>query len=219
MTDHDDLHEWAGAYAAGALDRDDRARFEDHLRACPTCQATVADLLALVAALGRMDEADLGPVEPAPRSILDGAVARATAAQQQLARSRSRWRTLAVAAAVVAVLSVGARWLAGGDQAAPPTGTEVALAGSATGSVELVAKGWGTQLRFSLQGLPADGPFVATVRDSSGRHEVACTWGPTRTGAVTIDGATSLSTADLSAVEITDLEGRVLAAADLAAAG
>ena len=50
MTDHE-LHTLTGAYAADALDPDERERFELHLAACAGCRQEVAELQATTARL------------------------------------------------------------------------------------------------------------------------------------------------------------------------
>lgn len=211
--DHADLHEWAGAFAAGALDRDERARFEAHLRTCPTCQATVADLLPVVGALGRLGPADIEPLPPAPTAIADAAAARAVADQSRLARSRSRWRTVAVAAVLLAAVALAALALRRPDRG--PSGTEVALTGRATGTVELIERAWGTQLELTIGGLPTTGTFQAVVVDADGQRQPAATWGATPAGRAAVGGATSVRRASLVTLEITGPEGQVLATADL----
>ncbi|MEU5682510.1 anti-sigma factor [Streptomyces venezuelae] len=46
-----DLHTLTGAYAADALDDAERARFEEHLALCPSCDQEVRELTATVARL------------------------------------------------------------------------------------------------------------------------------------------------------------------------
>ena len=53
-----DIHSLSGAYVLDALDDAERVEFEDHLRACPTCQREVAELSAVAEALaGEVAEA------------------------------------------------------------------------------------------------------------------------------------------------------------------
>ncbi|MCX4552110.1 MULTISPECIES: anti-sigma factor [unclassified Streptomyces] len=47
-----DLHTLTGAYALHALEPDERAAFEEHLRACPACTQEVDELIATAGRLG-----------------------------------------------------------------------------------------------------------------------------------------------------------------------
>ncbi|MEW2386754.1 anti-sigma factor [Streptomyces venezuelae] len=51
MNSAPDLHTLTGAYAADALDDAERARFEEHLALCPSCDQEVRELTATVARL------------------------------------------------------------------------------------------------------------------------------------------------------------------------
>ncbi len=111
-----DVHALSGAYAVDALDEIERARFERHLAICEDCRTEVASLreaatliaedtaLAPPPALRDRVLADIATVRPlAPRPADVPAVVPAVAP----ARAR-RWVALTAAAAVVAVLGVGA---------------------------------------------------------------------------------------------------------------
>lgn len=137
MTDHE--HALSGAYAVDALDAEERARFEAHLRECRDCQDEVASLQEAAALLGT------DPVEP-PAAVRDAVLAgiqsirplppivetpaEAPAPRDELAARRARrglvhrlTRTpLLVAAAVVLLLAVGVGFLrpwAGDDDTTP----------------------------------------------------------------------------------------------------
>jgi anti-sigma-K factor RskA len=60
---HEPFAELASAYALGALDGDDRVRFEAHLSAgCPPCEAALRDYAEVLGGLGT----DVTPVAPPP---------------------------------------------------------------------------------------------------------------------------------------------------------
>jgi Anti-sigma-K factor rskA/Putative zinc-finger len=103
---HEDFQELLGAYALDAVDADERAWLEDHLRECPRCRDEVEqhrEVAALLAYPGAPAPADLwdrvsaalGPGEPSPNLA---------ALYPLRARARRPWPLLAAAAAIVVVL-------------------------------------------------------------------------------------------------------------------
>lgn len=109
------MHLLTGAYAVNALDDAERAAFEEHLAGCPDCTAEVRGLLDTTARLAAAEA-----VEPPAR--LRAAVLAQIATTRQLPPERSDdgvvvairrpgwgWaqRSLAVAAALLAVVAVG----------------------------------------------------------------------------------------------------------------
>lgn len=107
---NDAIHDLAGAYALDALDDLERARFEQHLAKCPTCQADVAEFRQTAAHLGR-SVAEAPP--PALRASVLAAIGETRQERPAVAHVTTgparRWVTAvaAVAAAlVIGVLSV-----------------------------------------------------------------------------------------------------------------
>ena len=89
-----------------------------------------------------------------------------------------------------------------------------AAAGSSTsGHVRLVAKPWGTALIVDLAGLPRSGRFVLQTTGRDGAREQAASWGATTSGAVKVDGATSLTPQDVARVAVVGADGQVVAVA------
>lgn len=84
MTDADDLHDLAAAYALDALDPDDQHAFERHLDECSSCQAEVATHWDTIA---RLELAD--PVAP-PTSLRDGVLATIASTPQEAALEDER---------------------------------------------------------------------------------------------------------------------------------
>lgn len=105
-----DIHKLTGAYALDALDDLERARFEQHLAECEDCRTEVASLREAAAMLSETTAtapppalrsavlAGISQVRPLP-PVVPAAPVRSTG---------RRWFPLLVAAAVVAILSVGA---------------------------------------------------------------------------------------------------------------
>ncbi len=118
MTEHA-VHQLSGAYAVGALDDAERARFETHLETCADCRAEVAGLLEATALLAETTAveppahvrdavlAGIGTVRPLPPVVtpLSDPAPRGS--------SRRRWPTklqagaLAAAAAVITAIGIG----------------------------------------------------------------------------------------------------------------
>lgn len=60
-TEPNDLHVLTGAYAVHALDDDERAAFEQHLRTCPACREEVRGLRAAAARLASSESVEVSP--------------------------------------------------------------------------------------------------------------------------------------------------------------
>jgi hypothetical protein len=120
---HDDVAELLGAYALDAVDGDEAAEIELHLRDCPRCAAELAqhhEVASLLANAGSDASVELWdqiaahldpPGEPPPAAVvLDAALAGALPRRISERRRRVRWSAAgalgAVAAAVIALLAV-----------------------------------------------------------------------------------------------------------------
>lgn len=111
-----DIHALSGAYAVDALDDHERHLFEQHLADCPACRAEVASLRDAAALLPETTSAapppavrdkvlaDIGTVRPLPPLPAQERTVR----DIRSARRRRFPMGLAAAAAVLAVLGVGA---------------------------------------------------------------------------------------------------------------
>jgi anti-sigma-K factor RskA len=114
------IHTLSGAYVVDALDDAERVEFEEHLPGCPECQIEVAGLREAAAVLA--DDAMLVPppalraavlasiknVRPLPPETGTPVEEEAAPASNVVALRprRIRWGTLAIAAAVIAVLGI-----------------------------------------------------------------------------------------------------------------
>ncbi len=106
-----DLHTLSGAYALDALSADEAAEFERHLDGCEACCDEVRELREAAARMGAAEA--LRPPPGLRERILASAdqMAQLPPKVTPIERARSRtgsWATRLVAAAVVAVLMVGA---------------------------------------------------------------------------------------------------------------
>ena len=210
MTDHETLHEFAAAYALGALEPDDRRVFERHLSECESCRAEVARFAPIPGLLSRastLHDASL------PASVVSVATRGVREEWTTMARSRRRWRWTAIAAISVAV---ALSWSALASSDASP---DVVLSlgdGPVTGEVSIESKMWGSALTLDLEGLPQRDQYIAWIVADDGTREQACTWGPTTAGRAHLNGAAAILASDVRAVVITDGAGtEVLAMASV----
>ncbi len=123
---HDDA-----AYVLGALSPADRRAYEQHLRECVACQASVRSLAGLPGLLAlTAEDAVTGEDPSVPPSLLPGLVRRA-----RRSRVRQRWTSGALAAAAVAVLAALV-WVVARPVPVETTGQET---GSATSTAAAVS--------------------------------------------------------------------------------
>lgn len=103
-----DIHHLSGAYALDAVDDIERARFEQHLAECDDCRTEV-DSLREAAVL--LSETTLATPPPALRASVLTGISQVRPLPPVVRRTpvvHRRWFPLLVAAAVVAILGVGA---------------------------------------------------------------------------------------------------------------
>jgi predicted anti-sigma-YlaC factor YlaD len=158
-----------GAYVLGALAPDERRRVEEHLRDCPACAAEHEEFRPLPALLGRVDPDDLQPVTVTPSADLFARMSAAAVGQKRARPLRSRTWAL-VAAAVLAVLGVGAAvtvWATGsGGQTASASAGPVRVTVTATGEDD------GTALDVTVAGLrPGETCWLFAVDRDGKRHD------------------------------------------------
>lgn len=103
-----DIHQLTGAYALDAVDDIERARFEQHLTECEDCRTEVASLREAAVLLS---ETTLATPPPALRESVLAGISQVRPLPPVVQRTpvvQRRWFPLLVAAAVVAILGVGA---------------------------------------------------------------------------------------------------------------
>ena len=194
-----------GAYVLGALEPGERRRVEEHLQECSACAAELTELAALPGLLARVDAADLDPVTPSPELF-----ARMTAAAAPPARPRSRTAAL-VAAAVIAVLGVGAgvaSWItATGDD------TVTATAGAVRATVTASSVDRGSALVVTVAGMRPHETCTLIAVGRDGTRHAAGEWPASAAGDGTWRGWADVDRADLAAVVLLGDGGRELARA------
>ena len=110
-----EIHALSGAYAVDALDDAEKAQFEEHLAACPTCQAEVAELQEATAMMAEITQAE--PPAALRDSVLAGirtvrplrpeVTVPVRGAEVRRLPVRRRLTALAVAAAVLGIAGTG----------------------------------------------------------------------------------------------------------------
>ena len=225
---HDDA-----AYVLGALSPVDRRSYEEHLRECSSCQASVRSLAGLPGLLALTSaDALTGPAQAVPRSVLPGVLRRV-----ERARRRRRWGVTGLAAAA-AVLMVVVVWAVARPEAAPSAGTgdvpvttanattvapsagpddSVPLAqvmpGPMSATLELADRRWGTAITVICsydQDMRNSVPYDLAIVDVDGHESSAGSWSGVPGVTARIPVATSLPRSQISAFEIRLADGRTI---------
>lgn len=220
MTGDDHVQHELGAYVLGGLEPDDRRAVEGHVATCQSCRDELAHLSAVPPLLDRItpEEAttDLAGVRARLTAIATGT---AVASHARLRGQVRRWRALAAAAALVAVVAAALAWE---PWAEPPDRIVVAVvpvadgATSVEGTVAAYAWEWGTTIELEVSDLPPASAYLVWAVGEDGRRERAGTWGPTSDGGATVRAASAILRPDLASVEVTAPDGTPLFAAQFA---
>ena len=224
---HDDA-----AYVLGALAPDERLAFERHLPGCPECSHALSELAGLPGLLGRVSADVLARTpddEPLPASQLPAL----TRAVRRHARRRSLVSAgLAVAAAaLVAALSPVVAGRLGHDAAPSRAASSSTVTADVVSrpmvpvgevpvraSVGLQPVTWGTRLLVTCTyepasvgyDLPPAADYTLFVRTRAGRTEQVGSWRSVTGAPMHVTAATSARPADIAAVEVRTLDGRVV---------
>ena len=144
-----DLHDLAAAYALDALDREEREEFERHLAGCDRCRADVA---LYAESAGQLADATAVPPPPhLKKAVMDALDERETPVVASISRQRrNRTFSIAIAAALVAIVATAAVLLSNGGLS-----EQDVLAAPDAMTVELLADG-------------LDGTFTYSVAESAG---------------------------------------------------
>jgi len=201
-----------GAYVMGALSDSDRRAYEGHLTVCDECSAALRDLRDLPGLLATVPESALVEDIPPPRSLLP-------ALQRRMRRdaNRRRWIMGGVAAAAAACLVTVAVLVSQPDGGAPAR-QPVAMSALPNVNTPLIATadvrdvGWGTRIEVVChydENEPTR-PYGLRVIDRTGRSHELGTWNLAPGKVATYRSGTALRRAQISAVEITTVDGKAL---------
>jgi anti-sigma factor RsiW len=211
------------AHALGALDPDEAREVDRHLAGCERCRTEFAELAEVRAALDALP----------PEALLDGPpedgelLLRRTLRAARIERGATGLpaRLSMVAAAVLAVVAVGAGVLVGRGTApqplavpsaatvAPP-GTEIASATDPASGARLTvrvepAAGW-VRVHAAVTGIPAGQRCRLVVVGRDGTREVAGSWLVSPTAArdgTTLEGSALVAPAQVAAVLVENVDG------------
>ena len=240
MTTHDEFATWDGAYLLGSLSTADRRAYEEHLRTCPVCSGSVAELAGLPGLLGRVSATDAFALLDSGGAGADSAgavVAERDGAESvspeilpallsavRKRRLRTRWwasGALAAAAVIVALTAVVLPTVLA-PAPVPRAGTSVVMTqvepSALTADLNLVAEPWGTRIESRCRyaaGSAEDAGHIWTyamvVTDRSGTQTQISTWNATAGTTVQPTATTSVRVADIASVDIRSaLDGTVL---------
>ncbi|KDN16050.1 anti-sigma factor family protein [Amycolatopsis rifamycinica] len=188
------------AYVLGALAPEDRQRFEEHLRTCDRCAASVRELAGLPGLLARVDTpASLPDTGPPPPDLLPSVLRRVRRGR----RIRFAVTTGSAAVAVAACVALGVvAWPA---PAAPPSVAMTALGQfPVRADARLAAFDWGTQVDMSCSytGGRSGGEYLLVAVSRSGAETQLATWKALPDNTARLSIGTALRQSDLAALEI-----------------
>ncbi|TCO56993.1 anti-sigma factor family protein [Actinocrispum wychmicini] len=222
-----------GAYLLGALDPTERSQFEDHIASCAHCKSELVRLAPLPGLLQRLSPADYQAIEtegdlpdwpielpaeialagPMPdMSELPDPSNLSNLSEPPPARPGwlRRSRAAIVAAAAVVLLAGGGFVVMHDDtpapaiQASPVAWTAVDPTTGVFGRVELTKRGWGTELRLSMEAVPEGRKLChMIVYGRDGSSEIAGQWAAGNYTAIrSAPGSTSIQLSDIERVEV-----------------
>ncbi|MGW4530548.1 anti-sigma factor family protein [Nocardia sp. NPDC004340] len=228
---------WDGAYVLGALARDDRREYEEHLTGCESCRAAVSKLAGLPGLLGLVDpetalsitaqEDPSASVPPPPERLLPALADRALASRRR-GRRWSIGAAVAAAAAAIAIAVPVTATVAQSDRPAvvqqvvaqgplkPQTDTPIQA------TFKVVSINGRTRVDMWCSYPPSDEKdevygwtlSMWVTRDDGVQSKLA-EWTVKSGQSLTVDGTASASPEQLKTVEIRNPSGKVLLAAGL----
>ncbi|RSM37308.1 zf-HC2 domain-containing protein [Amycolatopsis balhimycina DSM 5908] len=193
------------AYVLGALAPEDRQRFEQHLRTCDRCAASVRELAGLPGLLARVDApavvpgAGLPPTDQPPPDLLPTVIKRVRRGR------RIRTAVTAVSAAVAVSACVALGVVAWPQPAAPPSTTMTALGRfPVRADARLAAFSWGTQVDMtcSYTGGRSGGEYALVAISRSGEETQLATWKAVPDNTARLSIGTAMRQSDLAALEV-----------------
>jgi hypothetical protein len=217
-----------GAYLLGALDPAERSGFEDHLTTCSTCKAELLRLAPLPGLLQRLTPADYEAIEagdevpdwplefPMEIDLVDPPLMFDEPGEPPRPGWLRRNGRALVAAAAVFLLAVGGFVMFRVPEpdttvvaVAPVTWAATDPATGVSGKVDLIKRGWGTELHLSMEQVPEGRKLChMIVYSRDGNSEIAGQWtAGTYRNLKSAPGSTSIQLNDIDRIEITAAGG------------
>ena len=218
------------AYVLGALAPADRAAYERHLAACPSCREAVAEVAMLPGLLGRLDPAGLDQVVAAPADESRVPALLASADRARRRQRRTAWWWSAGAALVAACLALLVGLGLGGvpERDGPGIDFEVRMVtmqpvqGTVPVSAEIGLNGtnWGTEVtmecRYAKTGDYTKAyTFRLVAKGVDGSTEQVGSWVASPGEEVRFMGVTRFSRTELVRLELLRYDGTPLLAYDV----
>jgi hypothetical protein len=211
-----------GAYLLGALDPAERPDFEDHITTCPTCKAEMFRLAPLPGLLQRLSPADYEAIEaedevsdwpPALYPVEVELVEPFPDEFEEPARPGwlRRYRAALLAAAAVLLLALGGFAFLEPSEPADTSVTASPVSWSAVdpvtgvhGRVDLIKRGWGTEVHLSMEQVPSGRKLChLIVYSRDGNSEIAGQWSAGTYNQIrSAPGSTSIQLGDIERIEV-----------------
>ena len=191
------------AYVLGALAPEDRQRFEEHLRTCDRCAASVRELAGLPGLLARVDAPAVVPdAGPPPPELLPAVLRRVRRGR----RIRFAVTTASAAVAVAACVALGVVVALPSSDPVPPPSVAMTALGQfpVRADARLAAFSWGTQVDMtcSYTGGRSGGEYVLVAVSRAGEESQLATWKAVPDNTARLSIGTALRQSDLAALEV-----------------
>jgi anti-sigma factor RsiW len=232
---HAHYADWDAAYVLGSLSPADRREFETHLEGCERCRASVAELSGLPGLLARLDSDrafelleqtdDAVAAETASIRAMPADLVARIQARDAARRSRRRTRLvlgLAAAAVVAAAIAVPVS-IASAPHPTVSTALSQVVKSPLSAEVELTSVGWGTKVEMSCHYRDIDSgapdstrwDYALWVVQKNGTASELSSWSAANDSTVKLSAGTAVPVAQIAAVQVRSVDGRVLLESDL----
>ncbi len=205
-----------GAYVLGALEPEERHRYEAHLRECDACSAAVRELAGLPGLLARLPadrvaalDADSDGTPAVPPTLLP-ALLRRIRRDRRTSRLRIALVTGAVAASVAAGSTMAVERM--GETSPRPAARTVSLHAvgnrAVWGTVQLISWTWGTTVRVTCHAdssaAHANEVYTLFVTDRAGDQYPVSSWRSLPDEDVTVPAGVALPVEQVSSFQVKD---------------
>jgi hypothetical protein len=176
---HRELRELLGPFVLGHLGETEAGRVRAHLDGCASCRAEYAEIAPLAHDLRLVDPDVFDTAERQPGPLVVGRIERQVGLERTARRRRSLLNRVAVAAAVLAMLTGSglAGYAIGRPDPAPRPNLEAVSVAARTPGVtaraDLIAHTWGLEIQLTATGLDAGAGYRMLVTGTDGTEHDA----------------------------------------------